>query len=69
MWLDFFIWEFVKDTVYKMKILNIDDLKFRVITTIAANMLVHRMKSNSLDILCVTKDAYGKFIDKGYKTF
>ncbi|KFM71055.1 hypothetical protein X975_09066, partial [Stegodyphus mimosarum] len=34
--LDFFLWGFVKDNIYRRRVSNIDDLKARITTTIAS---------------------------------
>ena len=61
--LDFFLWGFVKDNIYRRSVSNIDDLKARITTATAsvdADMLStswHEIDGR-LDILCVMKGAH-----------
>ena len=63
--LDFFLWGFVKDNVYRRRVSNIDDLKARITTAIAsvdADMLAaswHEIDYR-LDILRAMKGAHVK---------
>ena len=61
--LDFLLWGFVKDNVYRRRVSNIDDLKARIKTTIAsvdADMLATfwREIDYRLDILRATKGTH-----------
>ncbi|KFM70899.1 hypothetical protein X975_03732, partial [Stegodyphus mimosarum] len=61
--LDFFLWGFVKDNVYRRRVSNMDDLKARITTAIAsvdADMLAGTWREIEyrLDILRATKGAH-----------
>ncbi|KFM69781.1 hypothetical protein X975_15179, partial [Stegodyphus mimosarum] len=61
--LDFFLWGFVKDNVYRRRVSNVDDLKARITTAIAsvdADMLAGTWREIEyrLDILRATKRAH-----------
>ncbi|KFM56922.1 hypothetical protein X975_13708, partial [Stegodyphus mimosarum] len=63
MLLDFFLWGFVKDNIYRRRVSNIDDLKVRITTAIAsvdADMLAGTWREIEyrLDILSVPKGAH-----------
>ncbi|KFM71471.1 hypothetical protein X975_17910, partial [Stegodyphus mimosarum] len=71
--LDFFLWGFVKDNVYRRRVSNMDDLKARMTTEIAsvdADMLAGTWREIEyrLNILRATKGHTWKFIDKGHET-
>ena len=52
--LDFLLWGFVKDNVYRRRVSNIDDLKARITTPIASvevDMLVSSWRENTIDLI------------------
>jgi hypothetical protein len=61
--LDFFLWGYVKDVVYKTPVTSLDELKLRIVAaieTVTPQMLENTWRETEyhLDILCATKGAH-----------